>query len=101
MLRKIFATLVAFVALATTAWAQTSQSVSRTMTLTITPFLACSGLQDMDWGSHRRPDGPLFSSATSYLSWQCDTDVGASVNFSRASGYFLCSVWYSISTVSR
>lgn len=64
--------------------AQTSQSVSRQMTLTITPFLSCVGTHDMDWGTHRRPDGPLFSSASSYLEWDCSTDPNASVNISFA-----------------
>jgi hypothetical protein len=73
-----FLALVSFAALAN---AQT-QTVTRSMVLTLTPFLSCVGTRDMDWGSHRRTDGTVVSGPLAYLEWTCDTDPNASINIS-------------------
>jgi len=81
MLRKLLTLLAVLVACASaTVSAQTAQTATRSMTLTITPFLSCTGTRDLDWGTHRRIDGPLVTSSTSFLEWICDTDPNASIN---------------------
>src|SRR5690348_5552651 len=80
-MRRIFSLVfLALAFVATLGNAQTSQSVSRQLSLTITPFLVCSGTRDIDFGSHTRRDGPLFTGATNYAEWQCDTDPQNSIS---------------------
>ena len=81
MLKKLLSLLVLSV-IATSAWAQTSQSASRSLSLTIVPFLTVTGTRDISFGTARRIDGPLFSSATNYAEWTVDTDPGNSVSIS-------------------
>jgi len=82
MLRKLFTLLAVLVACASaTVSAQSSSSTSNPVSLTITPFLSCSPIRGIDFGTARRSDGQLFTSATNYAEWQCDTDPGASANF--------------------
>src|SRR3989442_12010408 len=80
MIRKLLSLLALFVCITTTVWAQTSSSASRQMALVVTPFLSCTGVKDIDFGTHTRAQGPLFTSATNYGEWDCDTDPGNSVN---------------------
>lgn len=80
MIRKIFTLLALLVGVSTGAWAQTTQSVSRAMALTITPFLNCVGTKDIDYGPHRVSDGTIFTSATNYAEVQCTTDRDNSLN---------------------
>src|SRR6266404_6360372 len=82
MLRKIFS--LAFLALVfctTLADAQSSSSTSNPIVLTITPSLSCTPSRGIDFGTARRVDGPLFTSATNYAEWSCSTDQGNSLNF--------------------
>ncbi len=81
MLKKLFSLLVLSV-IATSAWAQTSSHTTRQLSLTIVPFLSCTGTRDIDYGTVRRIDGPQFTSATNYAEWTCDTDPGNSINIS-------------------
>src|SRR5437870_4438747 len=79
-MRRIFT--LAFLALAfvaTLANAQTSSATSNPLALTLTPFLTCSPTRGIDFGSHTRRDGPLFTSATNWAQWDCQTDPGNSV----------------------
>ena len=79
MRRIISLAFLALVSFATLVNAQTSSATSNPLTLVITPFLVCSPTRGIDFGSHTRRDGTLFTSATSYASWDCDTDPGNSV----------------------
>jgi hypothetical protein len=81
MLRKTLSLLALLVAVTTNAWAQSSTSTSNSIVLVITPFLSCSATRGMDFGTARKIDGPLFSSSTNYLRWDCSTDQGNSLNF--------------------
>ena len=62
--------------------AQTSQSASRQMSLVITPFLSVTGVRDIDFGTHTRNQGPLYTDATNYAEWSIDTDPDNSINIS-------------------
>ncbi len=79
-MRRIITLLALVVAFATPMWAQTSSTTSNPMALVITPFLPCSPTRGIDFGTHTRNQGPLFTSATDYAEWACDTDPGNSLN---------------------
>jgi hypothetical protein len=82
-MRKILT--LAFLALAVFAmpvFAQTAQSASRQMSLVIVPFLSVTGVRDIDFGTHTRNQGPLFTDATNYAEWSVDTDPNNSINIS-------------------
>jgi hypothetical protein len=74
---------MALVAFATTAWAQTNSSTSNPVALTIVPFLSCTADRGIDYGTHRRVDngGLLFTDATNYAQWTCQTDPGNRASF--------------------
>src|SRR6266704_5562211 len=80
MRRIITLAFLALVSLTALVNAQTSQSVTRQMTLTLVPFLSCTGTRDIGYGTVRRIDGPQFTSATNYAEWTCDTDPSNSIN---------------------
>ncbi len=79
-MRKILTLLALFVGITTTAWAQNSGAASRQMSLVITPFISVTGVRDIDFGTQRRTDGPLYTSATNYAEWTVDTDPMNSIN---------------------
>ena len=80
---KTFLPLLALlVAVTTTAQAQSSQTVSRSMALTIQPFITCTGTKDIDFGNHRATDGFLQTSATNYAEVVCSTDPGNMLSIS-------------------
>jgi len=81
MLRKILPLLALLVCITTSAWAQNSSSTGNQLALVITPFLSCTPTRGIDFGTARRIDGPLFTSATNYAEWSCSTDQGNSINF--------------------
>src|SRR3989441_2913809 len=80
--RSILTMLALVVGITTSAWAQTTGSASRQMTLVVTPFLSVVGVRDIDFGTHTRAQGPLFTSASNYAEWNVDTDPNNSVNIS-------------------
>jgi hypothetical protein len=80
MLKNLLTLLALFVGIATSAFAQTSSSTTRALSMTIVPFLSCVGTRDIDYGTVRRIDGPQFTSATNYAEWTCDTDPSNSIN---------------------
>jgi hypothetical protein len=81
---RITRSLLVLVALvvsgASVAQAQSSSHTSNPLTLTVIPFLSCTPTRGIDFGSARRIDGPLFTSATNYAEWTCDTDANNSIN---------------------
>src|SRR5438094_2177252 len=81
MLKKLLSLLALLACITTSAWAQNSSSTSNQLALVITPFLSCSPTHGIDFGTARKIDGPLFTSATNYAQWDCDTDQGNSINF--------------------
>jgi len=82
MRRIITLAFLALAFVATRANAQTSSSTSNPLALTLTPFLTCSPSRGIDYGSHTRRDGPLFTSSTNFAQWDCATDPGNSVALS-------------------
>ena len=80
-MRRIFTlAFLALVFVTTLATAQSSSSTSNQLALVITPFLSCSPTRGIDFGTARKIDGPLFTSATNWAQWDCDTDQGNSIN---------------------
>src|SRR2546427_4416762 len=80
MRRIITLAFLALVFCTALANAQTSQSASRQMSLVITPFLSVVGVRDIDFGTHTRAQGPLFTSATNYAEWTVDTDPNNNIS---------------------
>src|SRR6266487_4091242 len=82
-MRKILLAFLALVSLTALANAQTSSSTSNTLALVVTPFLSCSADRGIDYGTHTRAEngGILFTDATNYAQWTCQTDPGNSANF--------------------
>jgi hypothetical protein len=78
--RSILALFALLVGGSTVAWGQTSSSTSNPIALVITPFLSCSPSRGIDFGSHQRREGAVFTDGSNYAEWQCDTDAGNSVN---------------------
>jgi len=75
---------LAFAALALFAMpvlAQTSQSVSAQMTLTLAPFLSCVNDGGITYGTVNRTQGSVSTSASNFAQWTCDADPNASLNF--------------------
>src|SRR6266487_2123703 len=78
--RFILVVLSMLVGGSTVAWGQTSSTTSNQMALVITPFLSCTPTRGIDFGTHTRNQGPLFTSLTNYAEWDCDTDPNNSIN---------------------
>ena len=82
MLRKLLTLLAVLVACASaTVSAQTSQSMSAPVTLTLLPFLSCVADGGISYGSVHRTDGSVSTSASNFAQWSCDADPNASLNF--------------------
>jgi hypothetical protein len=80
-MRKILTLLVALVAFATTAWAQTSRSVSAPMSLTLAPFLSCVNDGGIAYGTVTRSAGSVSTSASNFAQWTCDADPNATLSY--------------------
>jgi hypothetical protein len=81
MLKKLLTLLALFVGITTSAWAQTSRSVSAPMSLTITPFLSCVNDGGISYGTVTRSAGTVSTSSSNFAQFTCDADPGASLNF--------------------
>jgi|SRR5437588_9617980 len=81
-MRRIITLAIAALALfAMPVLAQTSQSVSAPVTLTLLPFLSCVNDGGIAFGSVHRTDGSVSTSASNFAQFSCDADPNASLNF--------------------